>query len=123
MSATIASPGEVMVPLPTQFLQGTVDLLILHALVAGPRHGYAIASWLESTSGGNILIEDAALYTALHKMEDRGWITAEWALSDKGKRAKFYELSAMGRAELRSRARSWQRYVSTVTNVLRTEPV
>jgi PadR family transcriptional regulator, regulatory protein PadR len=107
-----------MPPLHTQFLQGTVDILILRALEQGPRHGYAISEWLESASGGNIVIEDAALYTALHKMEDRGWISAEWALSDKGKRAKFYQLRAPGRAELRNRIKGWDDYVATVARVL-----
>lgn len=119
----MASPGEVMTALPTQHLQGTVDILILHALAAGPRHGYAIAAWLESASGGNVLIEDAALYAALHKMEDRGWVTSEWALSDKGKRAKFYQLRAPGRLQLRSRVKSWQLYVATIAKVLGTSPV
>ena len=106
--------------LPTPFLQGTVDILILHALAAGPRHGYAIAEWLERASGGRIVIEDAALYTALHKMEDRGWVESEWALSDKGKRAKFYHLRAPGRTELRTRVKSWEQYVATVSKVLGT---
>ena len=106
--------------LPTQFLQGTVDILVLHALAAGPRHGYAIAAWLESASAGRILIEDAALYTALHKMEDRGWVQSEWALSEKGKRAKFYQLRPPGRAELRTRIKSWEQYVATVSKVLGT---
>ena len=107
-----------MAPLHPHVLQGTVDILILRALESGPRHGYAISEWLESASGGNIVIEDAALYTALHKMEDRGWISAEWALSDKGKRAKFYQLRAPGRAELRQRVKGWDEYVATVARVL-----
>jgi PadR family transcriptional regulator, regulatory protein PadR len=106
--------------LPTPYLQGTVDILILHALVAGPRHGYAISEWLEGASGGRIVIEDAALYTALHKMEDRGWVASEWALSEKGKRAKFYHLRAPGRTELRARVKSWEQYVATVSKVLAT---
>jgi transcriptional regulator len=110
-------------PLATQFLQGTVDILILHVLLAGPRHGYAIAEWLETASGGALQLEDAALYTALHKMEARGWVESEWALSDKGKRAKFYRLRAPGRAALRSRVKNWEQYVATIEQVLDTGAV
>ena len=110
-----------MPPLPPQLFQGTLDVLLLHALRAGPRHGYAIVEWLESTSDGDVQVEDAALYTALHKMEDRGWISAEWGLSEKGKRAKFYELTPAGRAQLRTRLREWDRYVASIGRVLRGE--
>jgi transcriptional regulator len=108
--------------LATQFLQGTLDVLLLHALASGPRHGYAVAEWLESASGGNILIEDAALYTALHRLEDRALVASRWALSEKGKRAKFYQLTPAGRAKLRASVKSWEQYVSTVEKVLATAP-
>src|SRR5215212_7451495 len=98
-----------MAPVLPQLFQGTLDVLILQTLTGGPRHGYAIAEWLETASEGDVRIEDAALYTALHKMEDRGWVHAEWGLSGKGKRAKFYRLTAQGRAQLRSRVRDWER--------------
>jgi transcriptional regulator len=111
-----------MSALPTQFLQGTVDVLLLHALAAGPRHGYAVAEWLESASGRKILIEDAALYAALHRLEDRAWVASEWGLSEKGKRAKFYRLTPAGRSRLRRSVKSWEQYVSSVERVLATTP-
>jgi DNA-binding PadR family transcriptional regulator len=73
-----------MPPIPPQLFQGTLDVLILQTLTWGARHGYAIASWLEQTTDGDLRVEDAALYAALHKLEDRGWVDAEWGLSDKG---------------------------------------
>lgn len=108
-----------MPPVPPQLLQGTLDVLILQTLTWGPRHGYAIAEWLETATDGDLQIEDAGLYTALHKMEDKGWVDADWGLSDKGKRAKFYRLTAKGRTQLRSRVGQWEHYVASIGKVLR----
>jgi PadR family transcriptional regulator PadR len=108
-----------MITIPQRLFQGTLDALILQSLAGGPRHGYDIASWLERTSASAFAIEDAALYTALHKMEERGWIDAEWGLSDKKKRAKFYRLTAVGRRNLQSRVREWSLYVEAVDRILR----
>ena len=105
--------------IPDRLFQGTLDALILQALVGGPRHGYDIASWLEATSAAALTIEDAALYTALHKMEAQGWIEAEWGLSAKKKRAKFYRLTPSGRRQLRSRIGEWAAYVEAVDRILR----
>jgi transcriptional regulator len=105
--------------IPERLFYGTVDALILQALADGPRHGYDIASWLETTSAAALNVEDAALYTALHKMEERGWVDAEWGLSTKGKRAKFYRLTASGRRQLVSRVKEWTAYVEAVDRVLR----
>ena len=102
-----------------QLFQGTLDLLILQTLAWGPRHGYAIADWIETTTDGDVQIEDASLYTALHKLEDRGWVAAEWGLSEKAKRAKFYRLTSTGHTQLRSRIRQWERYVVSIGKVLR----
>src|SRR5215216_516491 len=107
-----------MPPVPPQLFQGTLDVLILQTLLGGPRHGYAIAEWLETTTEGDVQIEDAALYTALHKMEDRGWVESKWGLSGKGKRAKFYRLTSRGRAQLRTRVNEWHRYVASIGRVL-----
>ena len=104
---------------PERLFHGTLDALILQSLVAGPRHGYDIASWLETTSGSALTIEDAALYTALHKMEERGWIEAEWGMSPKKKRARFYRLSPSGRRQLVSRLSEWTAYVEAVDRILR----
>jgi PadR family transcriptional regulator, regulatory protein PadR len=105
--------------IPERLFHGTLDALILQSLVGGPRHGYDIASWLEASSGAALNIEDAALYTALHKMEEHGWIEAEWGLSSKKKRAKFYQLTASGRRQLVSRVSEWTAYVDAVDRILR----
>jgi transcriptional regulator len=104
---------------PERLFHGTLDALILQALATGPRHGYDIATWLETTSGAALTVEDAALYTALHKMEERGWIDAEWGLSSRKKRAKFYRLTASGRRQLVSRLSEWTAYVAAVDRILR----
>ncbi len=104
---------------PDRLFQGTLDALILQSLVGGARHGYDIASWLEATSAAALSIEDAALYTALHKMEDRGWIESEWGMSPKKKRAKFYKLTPAGRRQLAARVSEWTAYVDAVDRILR----
>ncbi len=108
-----------MTPIPQRLFQGTLDALILQALRAGPRHGYDIAAWLEATSDAALSIEDGALYTALHKLEERGWIVAEWGISDKKKRARFYQLTPVGRRNLVTRVREWAAYVDAVDRILR----
>jgi PadR family transcriptional regulator, regulatory protein PadR len=108
-----------MADIPPRLFQGTLDTLILQSLAGEPRHGYAIASWLERTSGAALNIEDAALYTALHRMEEQGWIDSEWGLSEKKKRAKFYRLTAAGRRKLVTRVSEWAAYVEAVDRILR----
>jgi PadR family transcriptional regulator, regulatory protein PadR len=117
----IASSDEVIMParIPERLFHGTLDALILKALADGARHGYDIASWIEATSGAALTIEDAALYTALHKMEERGWIEAEWGLSAKKKRAKYYRLTTAGRRQMLTRVREWASYVEAVDRILR----
>jgi len=105
--------------IPERLFHGTLDALILKALADGTRHGYDIAAWIEATSGAAISIEDAALYTALHKMEERGWIDAEWGASPKKKRAKYYQLTATGRRQMLTRVREWTSYVEAVDRILR----
>ena len=99
-------------------LQGTLDLLVLKTLSWGPRHGYAIARWIRDTSDETFSIEDRALYLALHRLEERGFVEAEWGLSENNRRAKFYRLTTRGRAALRREAESWTRYVGLVARVL-----
>ena len=108
-----------MTEIPPRLFQGTLDTLILQALSASPRHGYAVAEWLERTSGSALGIEDAALYTALHRMEEQGWIDSEWGLSEKKKRAKFYRLTAAGKRKLAHRVSEWSAYVEAVDRILR----
>lgn len=99
-------------------LRGTLDLLILKALSWGPRHGYAVAEWIKSVTDDELLVEEGPLYTALHRLEKQGWLAAEWGLSDNNRRAKFYELSRSGRAELRAEVSSWDRYARAVGKAL-----
>jgi PadR family transcriptional regulator PadR len=101
-------------------LQGTVDLLILRALQRGPAHGYLVSRWVRERTGGVLAIEDAALYQALHRLEARDWIEAEWGLSENNRRAKYYSLTAEGRRELRTEVTTWKRYAEAVFKVLET---
>ena len=105
-----------------ELLQGTLDVLVLRALAGRPQHGYAVARFIRESSDGSFNVIDGALYTALHRMEERGWVESEWGLSEKGKRAKFYRLTAAGRRALRSEAATWEQYVAAVGKVLRAEP-
>ena len=100
-------------------LQGTLDLLILKTLSWGPAHGYAVARWIEQLTGEVLLVGEGSLYPALHRLEERGWIAAEWRLSDHNRRAKFYSLTARGRQQLRAEAATWSRFVAAVARVLR----
>ena len=99
------------------FLQGTLDVLILTALADGPRHGYDVVDWIRGMSDGALDIEDGALYTSLHRMETRGWLTAEWAISPKGRRAKYYRLAPEGRRQLRAGERKWARFSGAVARI------
>ena len=99
-------------------LQGTLDVLILKALSWGPKHGHAVARLIHQSTEGALDVLDGSLYAALHRMEERGWVEAEWGISDKGKRAKFYRLTTMGRHRLRTEAATWQRYAGAVTKLL-----
>ena len=101
-------------------LQGTLDVLVLKTLSWGPRHGYAVARWLRETSAGTIRVEDRALYVALHRLEERGWVASEWGLSENNRRAKYYQLTAPGRRQLRAKASDWTAYATAVFRVLRT---
>ena len=101
-------------------LQGTLDVLILKTLSWGPRHGYAIARWVHDVSGDVLRVEEGALYPALHRLEKRGWIEAEWGLSENNRKAKYYQLTTLGRRQLRTKETSWARYSVAVTRVLDT---
>ena len=101
-----------------EVVQGTLDMLVLKALTWRPLHGYAILAWLRRATDGELRIEDAALYPALHRMEARGLIEAEWGLSENNRRAKYYRLTARGRRELRAEAEGWARYVAVIARVM-----
>jgi PadR family transcriptional regulator, regulatory protein PadR len=99
-------------------MQGTLDVLILKALSWGPLHGYAVVRWIGQRTEDALRIEEGALYPALHRMEQRGWIEAEWGVSENNRRAKFYRLTDEGRRQLHAEAVSWQRYAEAVGKVL-----
>lgn len=101
-----------------ELLRGTLDALILKTLSWGPRHGYGIAGWIKDKSREALAVEDRALYLALHRLEDRGWVESEWGLSDNNRRAKYYQLTARGRAELRAESRRLARYAEGLFRVL-----
>jgi PadR family transcriptional regulator, regulatory protein PadR len=103
-------------------LQGTLAILILKALMVEPAHGFAIARWIEATTQDVLRIEEGSLYPALRRVEDRGWVTSEWGLSENNRRARYYTLTAQGRAHLRTEAAVWLRYSTAVTRVLRAAP-
>jgi len=106
---------------PLPLLKGTLDLLILKALTGGPAHGYGLSVWLSLRSGGELEVEDSALYQALHRMEERGWIDAEWGTTENNRRARYYRLTAKGRRHLADEADTWRRYARSVETVLAAE--
>ena len=99
-------------------LHGTMDALILKTLSWGPRHGYAIARWIEETTDDALSIEEGSLYPALYRMEKRGWIEAEWGLSELGRRAKVYRLTTKGVQQLRAETASWTSFQAAVSKIL-----
>ena len=99
-------------------VRGTLDALILKALTWGARHGYAIAGWVKETSGDALAVEDRALYLALHRLEAKGWVAGEWGLSEHNRRARFYALTARGRAQLRAESSRLTRYAEGLFRVL-----
>jgi PadR family transcriptional regulator PadR len=107
---------------PGDLLQGTLGILILKALLPSRAHGYAIARWIETTTSDVLHIEEGSLYPALRRLEDRGWVTSEWGLSENNRRARFYTITSDGRKHLRNEAAVWIRYSQAVTRVLRAAP-
>jgi transcriptional regulator len=102
----------------SDFLLGTLDLLVLKTLSWGPAHGYAIARWIEQLGGSVLEIGESSLYPALYRLEERGWVSSEWRLSPTNRQAKFYALTPKGRAQLRAQATSWARFTEAVARVL-----
>lgn len=101
-----------------ELVQGTLDTLVLKSLSWGSRHGYSVARWIRDTTREELEVEEGALYTALHRMQKRGWLQAEWGLSDANRKAKYYSLTAAGQRELRRNADTWRRYSRAVSRVL-----
>jgi PadR family transcriptional regulator PadR len=106
----IADSGEL--------IQGTLEMLILKALLRGPLHGYSVAEWIQQTSQQMLKVEEGALYPALHRMELRGMLKSKWGTSDNNRRAKFYELTTEGQKKLNAEAQGWTRLSSAVAFVM-----
>lgn len=104
---------------PTDLVQGTLDLLILRVLAVEPMHGWAIAQRIRQMSSEQLRVGQSALYPALHKLEQQGWIEAEWALSENNRRAKYYKLTAPGRKALKSETAEWERLSAAISLVVK----
>ena len=107
-----------MEPAKLEFLRGTLDVLILKALVWGPLHGYAITNFIRRHSDDALLVEEGTLYPALWRLEKKGLLEAEWGLSENNRKAKFYRLTAEGRRQLRQEVKTWEAYAAAVAKVL-----
>lgn len=110
---TTAAPSEDL-----DLLRGTLDLLILKTLSWGPMHGLGVLRWVERATHQRLQIEEGALYPALHRMEQRGWLDATWGLTDKNRKAKFYRLTPLGRRQLAAQLARWSQYTEVVGLIL-----
>jgi transcriptional regulator len=102
-------------------LQGTVELLVLKTLSWGPMHGYGIASWIESATDDVLSVEEGSLYPALYRMTRKGWIKAQWRVTENNRRAKYYQLTAEGRRQFRDQSSGWQRFATAVSQAVTTK--
>src|SRR6266849_1090723 len=106
---------------PSDFVQGTLDVLVLKIVALEPQHGWAISQRLKQVSGDVLQVSEGSLYPALHKLEQEGWITAEWKQTENNRRAKFYSLTPLGRRQLESEAANWQRLSTAISHIVRLE--
>jgi PadR family transcriptional regulator PadR len=104
------------------FLRGTLDLLVLKTLSWGPNHGYGVARWIEQCTGDTLAVEEGSLYPALYRLEEKGWIEAEWGVTDQNRRARFYKLTAPGRKQLKVSHAHWARFAGAVAQVMGATP-
>ena len=104
---------------PSDLIQGTLDLLILRAVASEPRHGWAIAKRIQSVSGDVLQVKQGSLYPALHRLEQQGWIRAEWKTNETGREAKFYSITRAGRAQLEEEVSQWERLSGAIRLALR----
>jgi transcriptional regulator len=110
--------GEAMKDSKLEMIKGTLDVLILKSLSWGPMHGYAVSRWIRQITDNELQIEEGALYPALHRLERKEWLEAEWGLSENKRRAKFYRLTGRGRQQLQAEASSWTRFAVAVAKIL-----
>jgi PadR family transcriptional regulator, regulatory protein PadR len=108
---------------PSDLVQGTLDMLLLKILALEPMHGFAVCQRLKQVSGDILQVSDGSLYPALHKLEQEGWITAEWKRSVNGRRAKYYSLTRLGRRQLEEEADKWGRLSNAITRVVKLREV
>jgi PadR family transcriptional regulator, regulatory protein PadR len=103
---------------PVDLLQGTLDLIVLKTLSWAPMHGFGIARWIQRTTDEALQIEEGSLYPALYRMEDRGWIAAQWAVTENGRRAKYYKLTAIGKRQLAAETKSWDQLTGAIGKIM-----
>lgn len=106
-----------------ELLRGTFDLILLKALSWGPQHGLGVLRWIEQTTGQGLLIEEGALYPALHRLEQKQWLSAEWSYTENNRRAKYYQLTDRGRRQLRTEVSRWARYTEAMRLILTADGV
>lgn len=99
-------------------LQGTLDMLILKCLGSGAQHGYGVAKWIQLTTNDSLSVEEGSLYPALHRMQRRGWLSSEWGVSESNRRAKYYQLTRAGRAQLKKEVKAWENLVGAISLIL-----
>lgn len=109
-------------PLPIDRVQGTLDMLILQTLAAGPQHGWAISHQIRESSREAFQVNQGALYPALHRLEDRGWVRAQWGTSENNRKARFYTLTREGRAQLVAETEDWLEFIRSVNLVMQLSP-
>lgn len=107
-----------MADVQLNLVRGTLDLMVLKALTSGPKHGYAVSQWIGDVTAGVLLVEEGSLYPALHRLERKGWIDAEWGVSSTGRRARFYRLSQAGTERLELEVDAWRRYAQAIERVV-----
>jgi transcriptional regulator len=105
-----------------ELLQGTLEVLVLRALAGEPMHGYGIVQWLRARTEGVLQVQDAALYQALRRMEAKGWVEAEWGVTENKRRARYYALTPLGHSQLGRETAAWQRYAEAMFKVLTPAP-
>ncbi|MEO8450159.1 MAG: PadR family transcriptional regulator [Gemmatimonadota bacterium] len=107
-----------MPPRAVELLKGTLDLLILRALISGSTHGFGVMRWIERATGETLRVEEGSLYPALYRLEDRGWVSSDWGVSENNRRARFYRLTPKGRAQLKTEVDDFTRFAEAVFKAL-----